>query len=155
MTKTNAEAITESELAKHALSLSDAGRHAVLPYLAQNLQVRHDEQGELNVTVVAEDGSEVAPAAFFADWSSRFPGYFDSIKPTTKPATPEPRTMTERMVATIAARKADRKDEAAEIARAGNPWLPANRNMTRQAQITNLDPTLAGQMKQEAGFGHD
>lgn len=41
--KTNAEAITASELTKHALTLSDAGQHAVLAYLDDNLQVRHDD----------------------------------------------------------------------------------------------------------------
>lgn len=147
--KTNAEAITESELAKHALSLSDAGRHAVLPYLSENLQVRHDEQGRLSVTVVAEDGSEVAPVTFFADWTARKPAYFASVKPAAPKPAQEHKTMTGRMMATIAASRSDdgRATRAAEIASAGNPWSSTSWNLSRQGLITNLDPELAAQLK--------
>lgn len=147
--KSNAQAITESELAKHALALSDAGQHAVLPYLAENLQVRHDDQGKLSVAVIAEDGSEVAPAAFFADWTARKPAYFASVKRASPTPTREPATMTGRMMATIAASRSDdgKATRAAEIASGGNPWSAKSWNLSRQGLITNLDPELAAQLK--------
>jgi hypothetical protein len=153
--KTNAEAITESELAKHALTLSDAGRHAVLPYLAENLQVRHDDQGQLNVTIVAEDGSEIAPEAFFANWRERYPGYYASIIQAAPKPAPEPKTLTGRMMATIAASRSDdgKATRAAEIASGGNPWATAKRNLSKQGLIANLDADLAGRLKREAGVG--
>ena len=151
----NSEAVASDILGKRNLKLTEAGKYAVLGWLDSNLQVRHDSAGKLSVTVVDDDGSEIAPDAFFADWTSRHPGYFASAKPDTKVSNTEPRTMTERAVAAISVQKSDRKADAAEIAAAGNPWLPSTRNLTRQGQIANLDPALAARLKQEAGVGHD
>lgn len=151
----NSEAVAFDILGQRGLTFSEAGKFAVLGWLDSNLQVRHDSAGKLSVTVVNDDGSEIPPEAFFEDWTARHPGYFASSKPAISTASPDSTTMTQRMVATVAARKGDRKAEAAEIARSGNPWAASTRNLTRQALITNLDPALAARLKQEACFGHD
>ena len=151
----NSEAVANSILGQRHQKLTQAGQRAVLDHLDQNLRVRHYEANKPILTVVTETGGEITPYEFFDDWLARHPDHIASGQPATKSTAPEPRTMTERMVATIAAQKSDRKGEAAEIASAGNPWLSSNRNMTQQARITNLDPALAAQLKQEAGVGHD
>lgn len=145
----NSEAVAADILGKRGLTLSEAGKFAVLGWLDSNLQVRHDSAGKLSVSVVNDDGSEIGPEAFFADWTARHPGYFANGKPETK-ATTKPATMTERMAATIAAQKADRTGEAAAIAKAGNPFSKSTWNLTSQMQLMNLNPELAAKLKQEA-----
>jgi hypothetical protein len=151
----NSEVVANDVLRKRDLTLSEAGKFAVLGWLDSNLQVRHDSAGKLSVTVLNEDGSEIAPEAFFADWTARHPGYFASAKPAARSTSKEPTTMTSRMIATVASQKAGSNDRAAEIAKTGNPWLASSQSMTRAALITNLDPVLAVQLRQEAGIGHD
>jgi hypothetical protein len=151
--RSNAQAITESELAKHGLKLSDVGEGAVLPFLDQSLRVAHSDTGKLTVTIVTEEGSEVAPDVFFADWTARYPGYFASVRQTPPAPAQKPTTMTGRMMATIAASRTDdgKASRAAEIASAGNPWAKGSWNFTRQGLVSNLDPDLASRLKRQAG----
>jgi hypothetical protein len=71
-------------------------------------------------------------------------------KPTVIPITPG-MSLTDRMKAMKANQQVNAKDQAARIAAIGNPWSQATRNLTRQGQIANLDPTLAEKLKSEAG----
>lgn len=128
-------------------------------------KLRQNDDGDVDVTDdagnirIGADTKNMSIAELLAELKRQSPVFF--IPPIAaqqpKPATMKPLSITDRMVRDLREmRSVDRKAErAAEISKAGNPWLPSNRSMTRQAQITNLDPALAAQLKQEAQIGHD
>ena len=146
----NSEAVATDILGRRGLSLSEAGKFAVLGYLDRNLRVRHGEASKPIVTVATEAGREITPYEFFDDWLAQNPGYFAGIKAAASSMPNEPGTMTQRMIASIASRKANAKEQVAEIAKAGNPWSKSSWSLTNQMRVTNLNPELAGQLKQEA-----
>jgi len=71
-------------------------------------------------------------------------------RPALLPITPD-MSLTDRMKALKANHQASDKDRAAAEATKGNPWKPQTRNLSRQYLITNLNPELAAQLKNEAG----
>jgi hypothetical protein len=73
-----------------------------------------------------------------------------ATKPAVIPVTPG-MSLTDRMKAMRANQQASEKDRAAAEATKGNPWKPQTRNLSRQYLITNLNPELAAQLKNEAG----
>jgi len=73
-----------------------------------------------------------------------------ATNPATVPITPG-MSLTDRMKAMKANQNASDKDRAAAEAAKGNPWKPQTRNLSRQYLITNLNPELAAQLKNEAG----
>lgn len=70
--------------------------------------------------------------------------------PALIPITPD-MSLTDRMKAVKANQQASDKDRAVAEAAKGNPWNPQTRNLSRQYLITNLNPELAAQLKNEAG----
>ena len=104
----------------------------------------------LGITPVNMDGSEMTLSDFVAAFRSSKPGLFEVEDAGRDDDRDE--TMTDRMMHLKAEGRGDRGEEAREIvARHGNPWRASVRNLTRQMQLSKLDPEFAGRLRMEAG----
>lgn len=126
----------------------------IAPKLCQNDGGDVDVVDDAGNIRIGADARNMTIAELLTEVKRQSPVFFNPpvAAQQPKPATTKPLSITDRMVRDLREmRSADRKAErAAEIAKAGNPWLPTNRNLTRQMQIANLDTTLAARLKQEA-----
>lgn len=91
-------------------------------------------------------------AELVAEAKRKSPVFFNRPESPSQPETAKPMSMTDAMVAELRSRRSaeNRSEQAAEIAALGSPWAKSSWNMTRQMQITRLDPVLAARLKQEA-----
>lgn len=115
-----------------------------------------DQDGHVRIR---PDGSDMTVSDLVAEIKRSKPALFQAGKPhrnayvDSSPDHAAGMNLTERMKASLAARNSVevQNARAAEIAAQGNPWSASSRSITNQMLITNLNPELAAQLKNEAG----